>query len=71
MGGKCYEFDYQLSAKKLEKTGGKCFAILAIRYIFALGNADMAQLVEQRIRNAWVLSSSLSIGSFLSPDYSL
>ncbi len=23
----------------------------------------MAQLVEQRIRNAWVLSSSLSIGS--------
>ncbi len=40
-------------------------------YTFALGNADMAQLVEQRIRNAWVLSSSLSIGSFLSPDYSL
>ena len=27
--------------------------------------ADMAQLVEQRIRNAWVTSSSLVIGSFL------
>ena len=26
-------------------------------------NADMAQLVEQRIRNAWVTSSSLVIGS--------
>ena len=26
--------------------------------------ADMAQLVEQRIRNAWVTSSSLVIGSF-------
>ena len=25
--------------------------------------ADMAQLVEQRIRNAWVTSSSLVIGS--------
>ena len=27
--------------------------------------ADMAQLVEQRIRNAWVTSSSLVIGSIL------
>ena len=26
--------------------------------------ADMAQLVEQRIRNAWVTSSSLVIGSY-------
>ena len=30
---------------------------------FATVFADIAQLVEQRIRNAWVLSSSLSIGS--------
>ena len=28
----------------------------------------MAQLVEQRIRNAWVTSSSLVIGSILSID---
>ena len=27
--------------------------------------ADMAQLVEQRIRNAWVAGSSPAIGSFL------
>ena len=26
--------------------------------------ADMAQLVEQRIRNAWVAGSSPAIGSF-------
>ena len=30
--------------------------------------ADMAQLVEQRIRNAWVTSSSLVIGSFLAQE---
>ena len=29
----------------------------------AFEDADMAQLVEQRIRNAWVTSSSLVIGS--------
>ena len=28
----------------------------------------MAQLVEQRIRNAWVTSSSLVIGSFLAQE---
>ena len=28
----------------------------------------MAQLVEQRIRNAWVTSSSLVIGSSREPD---
>ncbi len=70
MGGECYKLDCQFFEKKLEKTGGKPFAFLIRGCIFALGNADMAQLVEQRIRNAWVLSSSLSIGSFLSPDYS-
>ena len=31
--------------------------------LFSLNQADMAQLVEQRIRNAWVTSSSLVIGS--------
>ncbi len=31
--------------------------------IFALAIADMAQLVEQRIRNAWVPGSSPGIGS--------
>ena len=30
---------------------------------FATANADMAQLVEQRIRNAWVPGSSPGIGS--------
>ena len=30
--------------------------------ILLVANADMAQLVEQRIRNAWVGSSSLPIG---------
>ena len=30
---------------------------------FAVGFADMAQLVEQRIRNAWVPGSSPGIGS--------
>ena len=40
-----------------------------INFIYYLCNrfennqADMAQLVEQRIRNAWVTSSSLVIGS--------
>ena len=33
---------------------------------FALANADMAQLVEQRIRNAWVPGSSPGIGSIFS-----
>ena len=32
-------------------------------------NADMAQLVEQRIRNAWVTSSSLVIGSLVKEGY--
>ena len=31
--------------------------------MFSPNQADMAQLVEQRIRNAWVTSSSLVIGS--------
>ena len=33
------------------------------RVTFAVGFADMAQLVEQRIRNAWVRGSSPLIGS--------
>ena len=32
-------------------------------YSISTNQADMAQLVEQRIRNAWVTSSSLVIGS--------
>ena len=32
-------------------------------YNFASAIADMAQLVEQRIRNAWVPGSSPGIGS--------
>ena len=39
------------------------FPILEKRITFALLFADMAQLVEQRIRNAWVRGSSPLIGS--------
>ena len=39
------------------------FGLLVKATKFASDFADIAQLVEQRIRNAWVLSSSLSIGS--------
>ena len=35
----------------------------AKKHSISLNQADMAQLVEQRIRNAWVTSSSLVIGS--------
>ncbi len=39
------------------------FAITKILSTFAFAFADMAQLVEQRIRNAWVPGSSPGIGS--------
>ena len=43
------------------------FPIKSINFAFSKKKssllADMAQLVEQRIRNAWVTSSSLVIGS--------
>ena len=39
------------------------FPNLKKRVTFASGFADMAQLVEQRIRNAWVRGSSPLIGS--------
>ena len=43
---------------------GKCFTFaVAFQKNDLLTCADMAQLVEQRIRNAWVTSSSLVIGS--------
>ena len=41
------------------------FPNLKKRVTFASGFADMAQLVEQRIRNAWVRGSSPLIGSRL------
>ena len=31
--------------------------------IFSVGSANVAQLVEQRIRNAWVAGSSPAVGS--------
>ncbi len=39
------------------------FAGIKKSFTFAHANADMAQLVEQRIRNAWVPGSSPGIGS--------
>ena len=36
---------------------------VVLLYPISENQADMAQLVEQRIRNAWVTSSSLVIGS--------
>ena len=49
------------------KKRGKCFAVSENCRIFASGYrnlaAEMAQLVEQRIRNAWVAGSSPAFGS--------
>ena len=49
------------------KKRGKCFAVSENCRIFAPGYrnlaAEMAQLVEQRIRNAWVAGSSPAFGS--------
>ena len=47
----------------LQKKDWYNFPILEKRVTFAFGFADMAQLVEQRIRNAWVRGSSPLIGS--------
>ncbi len=47
----------------LPKKGLYNFPNLEKRLTFAFGFADMAQLVEQRIRNAWVRGSSPLIGS--------
>ena len=45
--------------KKLRKN----FVSNKKNHTFAIAIADMAQLVEQRIRNAWVPGSSPGIGS--------
>ena len=47
----------------LPKKGLYNFPNLEKRLTFAFELADMAQLVEQRIRNAWVRGSSPLIGS--------
>ncbi len=47
----------------LQKKGLYNFPNLKKRVTFAFGFADMAQLVEQRIRNAWVRGSSPLFGS--------
>ena len=47
----------------LQKKALYNFPNLKKRITFASGFADMAQLVEQRIRNAWVRGSSPLIGS--------
>ena len=47
----------------LQKKAWFNFPNMKKRVTFALGFADMAQLVEQRIRNAWVRGSSPLIGS--------
>ena len=47
----------------LQKKALYNFPNLKKRITFAVGFADMAQLVEQRIRNAWVRGSSPLIGS--------
>ena len=56
-GGRCNNSIAQV--KKLRKY----FVSIEKSYTFALAIADMAQLVEQRIRNAWVPGSSPGIGS--------
>ena len=43
----------------------KYFVSIEKSYTFAHAIADMAQLVEQRIRNAWVPGSSPGIGSIV------
>ena len=48
---------------KKERKTWQSFVIFEKVTIFALAIADMAQLVEQRIRNAWVPGSSPGIGS--------
>ena len=48
----------------LQQKGLYNFPNLKKRVTFAFGFADMAQLVEQRIRNAWVRGSSPLIGSY-------
>lgn len=35
----------------------------SLALIFSVGSANVAQLVEQRIRNAWVAGSSPAVGS--------
>ena len=38
---------------------------------FGVGSANVAQLVEQRIRNAWVAGSSPAVGSTETPGHPL
>ena len=38
-------------------------AYTSIALVFSVGSANVAQLVEQRIRNAWVAGSSPAVGS--------
>ena len=35
----------------------------SLALVFSVGSANVAQLVEQRIRNAWVAGSSPAVGS--------
>ena len=42
---------------------GIIFPLFEAKNYFCAAIADMAQLVEQRIRNAWVAGSSPAIGS--------
>ncbi len=64
-GGHCNNSLAQV--KKLRKY----FVSIEKSYTFALVIADMAQLVEQRIRNAWVPGSSPGIGSEGEIDFPL
>ena len=38
-------------------------AYTSLALVFSVGSANVAQLVEQRIRNAWVAGSSPAVGS--------
>ena len=38
-------------------------AYTSMALVFSVGSANVAQLVEQRIRNAWVAGSSPAVGS--------
>ena len=43
----------------------------SLALVFSVGSANVAQLVEQRIRNAWVAGSSPAVGSIESAGQSL
>ncbi len=58
-----HSYLHNIVTNLFEKKLRKYFVNIEKSYTFAHAIADMAQLVEQRIRNAWVPGSSPGIGS--------